>query len=47
MNLTEREIALLHQCVEFSLANIDHLEEITDENVQAELEALKHRLDKE
>ena len=44
MTLSSREIALLHQCVEFALSNIDHIEEITDEDVQGELEALRDRL---
>ena len=47
MELTQREIALLHQCIEHSLTHIEEIEDITDESIEEELKALKHRLETE
>ena len=44
--LTSREIALLHRCVEHSLTHIEEIEDITDEHIRDELEALKLKLKK-
>jgi ssDNA-binding Zn-finger/Zn-ribbon topoisomerase 1 len=52
MDLNAREKALLHQCLEHSLSHIDSkwewsgIEDITDEHIKGELEALKARFDK-
>lgn len=47
MKLTRREIALLHQCIEHSLTHIEEIEDITDEFIEEELKAVKHRLEEE
>ena len=44
MDLNAREKALLHQCVEHSLTHIEEIEDITDEYIKDELEALKVKL---
>jgi hypothetical protein len=44
--LSREDIGLLHQCVEYSLANIDHVEEITDEDVANDLQVIKAKLEK-
>jgi len=46
MDLNAREKALLHQCVEHSLTHIEEIEDITDENIKEELEALKLKLER-
>jgi len=43
---SNREIALLHLCIDYCLANIEHLEEIADENIADELEQLKVKLER-
>ena len=45
MDLNPREIALLHQCLEHSLTHIEEIEDITDEHIKDELEALKARME--
>ena len=47
MELNTREIALLHQCIEHSLSHIEEIEDITDEHIEDELEALKGKLETE
>jgi demethoxyubiquinone hydroxylase (CLK1/Coq7/Cat5 family) len=42
----QREIALLSLSLQFSLSNIDAIEEIADEHLQDELEQLKNKVDK-
>jgi len=39
-----REAAILHQCVEFALANLDDFEEVTDESLGDELRELSVKL---
>jgi hypothetical protein len=41
----QRELALLSLCLQFALSNINDLEELADENIQCELEALKDKID--
>lgn len=47
MDLSARERALLHQCLEHSLTHIEEIEDITDEHIKEELEALKVRFEGE
>jgi hypothetical protein len=47
MDFTAREKALLHQCLEHSLTHIEEIEDITDEHIKEELEALKSRFEQE
>jgi len=47
LELNQREIALLHQCVEHSLTHIEEIEDITDEHIEDELKALKGKLETE
>lgn len=46
MELTSREIALLHRCVEHSLTHIEEIEDIIDEHIKDELEVLKLKFEK-
>jgi len=41
---TSREKAVMDHIVEFALANIDELEEALDEEIEAELRALRRKL---
>ena len=43
-DFNERELAMLDLCLEFSLSNIDVLEEIVNENIESELNTLKQKL---
>jgi len=47
LELNQREIALLHQCVEHSLTHIEEIEDITDECIEDDLKALKVKLETE
>jgi len=46
VSISGEDVGLVHQCVEYALANIDHVEEITGEDVADDLRAIKAKLEK-